>query len=161
MPFVVAVIGFAVVLVISLNSSWIGQVMRRGPEPEDPLGNVNYLQAREIIETRITEGLTAVNAKGKFSWTQGGQPAEKSSPQPIELTIDTSLSDPNQRRQIIDPIKDYMERAKLPSLTMNDAKSHATWTYTVKLPASTDQSSDAVDQSAGQQPDTSQSQQEY
>ncbi len=127
--------------------------MRRGPEPQDPLGGVNQMQARQVIQQRITEGLTAVGAKGKFSWTVAGQPGDMNSPSPIELTVDTSLSDKNARHQIINPIKDYMERAKVPTLTMNDAKSHSTWTYTCSLPApSADDSVDAAPQAEESSP---------
>ncbi|MBX9695918.1 MAG: hypothetical protein K2Z81_26265 [Cyanobacteria bacterium] len=56
------------------------------------------------------------------------------SPGPVELTVNTKLADPNSRRQIIDPIKDLMHKAQIPSLVMNDEKSHATWTYTVQVP---------------------------
>ncbi len=147
LPFVVGVLIIGVVLIFALNGSWIGQVMRRGPEPQDPLGGINSVQARQLIQQKITEGLTAVGAKGKFSWTSGGQPGDLNSPNPVELTVDTSLSDPNARRQIIDPIKEYMERAKLPTLTMNDSRSHATWTYTCALPApSADDNADATPQ---------------
>ncbi len=135
LPFVVGIFVCGIALAIALNGSWIGQVMRRGPEPEDPLGGVTQIQARQLIEQRITEGLTAVGAKAKFSWTVGGQPGDINSPNPIELTVDTSLADRNSRQQIINPIKDYMERAKIPTLTMNDAKSHSTWTYTCQLRA--------------------------
>jgi hypothetical protein len=137
LPFVAGILIAGVALVFALNGSWIGigQVMRRGPEPQDPLGGVNQVQARQLIEQRITEGLTAVGAKGKFSWSVAGQPGDINSPGPIELTVDTSLSDRNARQQIINPIKEYMERAKVPTLTMNDAKSHSTWTYTCALPA--------------------------
>lgn len=133
MPFVIGFFVIGIGAMIAMNSSWIGEVMRRGPEPQDPLGGVNQIQARQIIEQKITEGLTAVGAKAKFSWTVGGQPGDINSPAPIELTVDTSLADRNSRTQIIDPIKDYMERAKIPTLTINDAKSHSTWTYTCQL----------------------------
>ena len=135
LPFVAGIIIAGIALVFAMNGSWIGQVMRRGPEPTDPLGGVNQVQARQVIEQRITEGLTAVGAKGKFSWSVAGQPGDVNSPNPIELTVDTSLSDKNARQQIINPIKDYMERGKVTTLTMNDAKSHSTWTYTCSLPA--------------------------
>lgn len=147
LPFVAGILIAGVALVFALNGSWIGQVMRRGPEPQDPLGGVNQVQARQLIEQRITEGLTAVGAKGKFSWSVSGQPGDINSPSPIELTVDTSLTDKNARHQIINPIKDYMERAKIPTLTMNDAKSHSTWTYTCILPSpSQEDSADAMPQ---------------
>jgi hypothetical protein len=147
LPFVAGILIAGVALVFALNGSWIGQVMRRGPEPQDPLGGVNQVQARQLIEQRITEGLTAVGAKGKFSWSVSGQPGDINSPSPIELTVDTSLTDKNARHQIINPIKDYMERAKIPTLTMNDAKSHSTWTYTCILPSpSQEDNADAMPQ---------------
>ncbi len=135
LPFVLGILIAGAALVFAMNGSWIGEVMRRGPEPRDPLGGVNQMQARQVIQQRITEGLTAVGAKGKFSWTVAGQPGDINSPSPIELTVDTSLTDKNARHQIINPIKEYMERAKVPTLTMNDARSHSTWTYTCSLPA--------------------------
>ncbi len=147
LPFVAGILIAGAALVFALNGSWIGQVMRRGPEPQDPLGGVNQVQARQLIEQRITEGLTAVGAKGKFSWSVSGQPGDINSPSPIELTVDTSLADKNARHQIINPIKDYMERAKIPTLTMNDAKSHSTWTYTCILPSpSQEDNADAMPQ---------------
>jgi hypothetical protein len=147
LPFVAGILIAGAALVFAMNSSWIGEVMRRGPEPQDPLGGINQMQARQVIQQRITEGLTAVGAKGKFSWTVAGQPGDMNSPSPIELTVDTSLTDKNARHQIINPIKEYMERAKVPTLTMNDAKSHSTWTYTCSLPApSTEDNAEAAPQ---------------
>ena len=147
LPFVAGILIAGAALVFAMNGSWIGEVMRRGPEPQDPLGGVNQMQARQVIQQRITEGLTAVGAKGKFSWTVAGQPGDINSPNPIELTVDTSLTDKNARHQIINPIKEYMERAKVPTLTMNDAKSHSTWTYTCSLPApSAEDNADAAPQ---------------
>jgi len=153
LPFVVGILIAGAALVFAMNSSWIGEVMRRGPEPQDPLGGVSQMQARQVIQQRITEGLTAVGAKGKFSWTVAGQPGDMNSPSPIELTVDTSLADKNARHQIINPIKEYMERAKVPTLTMNDAKSHSTWTYTCSLPApSADDNVDAAPQAEESSP---------
>ncbi|HEY9787031.1 MAG TPA: hypothetical protein V6D17_16685 [Candidatus Obscuribacterales bacterium] len=143
-PIVVIVIGLIIVGVVSMQGSWIGQVMRRGEVQEDPLSKITYLQARDIIESKITEGLAAVNAKGKFSWTSGGAPSDKTQDKPLELNVETSLQDKEQRRQIIDPVKDYMAPAKIPTLTMNDKKSGAQWTYSVQLPTNTEQSSDSM-----------------
>lgn len=135
LPFVLGVLVLGATMIFALNGSWIGQVMRRGPEAPDPLGGINYVQARQTVQQRITEGLTAVGATGKFNWTVAGQPGDINSPNPIELTVDTALLDRNARHQIINPVKEYMERAKIPTLTMNDSKSHSTWTYTCALPA--------------------------
>jgi hypothetical protein len=140
-------------MIFALNGSWIGQVMRRGPEAPDPLGGINYVQARQTVQQRITEGLTAVGATGKFNWTVAGQPGDINSPNPIELTVDTALLDRNARHQIINPVKEYMERAKIPTLTMNDSKSHSTWTYTCALPApSTDDNAAPAPEGEAQAP---------
>lgn len=144
MPFVIGIFIAGIALAVALNGSWVGQVMRRGPEPQDPLGGVTQTQARQLIEQRITEGLTAVGAKGKFAWTVGGQPSDINSPNPIELTVETSLADKNARHQIINPIKDYMGRGRVPTLTMNDAKSHSTWTYTSTMPAPTEDNAEQM-----------------
>lgn len=133
-PIIVTALAIGVVFLIAVQFSWIGQVMNRGPVQEDPMEKMTYSEARQIIETKITEGLTAVGAKGDFKWTSNGEEVDKNADQNVELLVATRLSDPQQRRGIIDPIKDYMEKAKIPTLTMTDSKSNATWTYTVSVP---------------------------
>jgi hypothetical protein len=49
LPFVLGIFVIGIAAVIAMNGSWIGQVMRRGPAPEDPLGGVNQMQARQLI----------------------------------------------------------------------------------------------------------------
>jgi hypothetical protein len=136
-PFVVAVLIVGIIGIIAVQNSWIGQLVNKAPEKEDPLAKMTVMDARQIIETKISEGLTQAGAKGKFTWTTSGAPATKAAPQPVDLTIDTALSDPNQRRAILDPVKEYMEKARIPTLTMNDSKSHATWTYSVSIAPTT------------------------
>lgn len=148
MPVIVLGVLLLVGLFAAAQVTWIGQLMRQGPRQEDPMEKITQQDARNIIETKITEGLTAVGAKGKFEWKKGEEPADKNSPDPVNLNIDTSLQDPNMHKSIIDPIKDYMDKAKVPTLTMTDEKSHATWTYTVTPPAPA-QSPDGAD---GSQP---------
>lgn len=135
-PIVLVFLAIGVALFFLAQSTWIGQLMRQGPPPEDPMAKLTYLDARKIIEDKITEGLTAVGATGKFTWKSGESEADKNADQSEELTIETSLSDPNQRKAIIDPVKEYMEKAKIPTLIMIDTKSHATWTYSVTPAAS-------------------------
>jgi len=134
-PIIVTALVLCVVFFFAIQFSWIGQVMNRGPVEEDPLAKMTYQEARQLIETKITEGLAAVGAQGQFNWTSNGEAADKNVDKNVELSIETKLSDPTQRRQIIDPIKDYMEKARIPTLTMTDSKSGATWTYTVNIPA--------------------------
>lgn len=136
-PFVLVFLGVGVVILLALPGSWIGKLVTEGPPKEDPMAKVTYLDARNFIETEITKGLTNAGAKGTFTWQDpaAGTPVDKATDVPVTLQIATSLPDPNMRRGIIDPIKEYMEKAKIPTLTMTDSRSHATWTYNVSTPA--------------------------
>lgn len=133
-PFVLVFLGVGVVILLALPGSWIGKLVTEGPPKEDPMAKVTYLDARNFLETEITKGLTNVGATGKFTWQDpnAGTPVDKSADVPVTLQIATSLPDPNMRKGIIDPVKEYMEKAKVPTLTMTDARSHATWTYNVQ-----------------------------
>ena len=136
-PFVLVFLGVGVVILLALPGSWIGKLLTEGTPKEDPMAKVTYLDARNFIETEITKGLTNAGAKGTFKWQDpsAGADVDKSADVPVNLTVATSLPDPNSRRAIIDPIKDYMEKAKVPTLTMTDSRSHATWTYNVQAAA--------------------------
>ena len=90
---------------------------------------MTILDARNAIETQINQGLTAVGSTAKFAYKVAGEPSTKDVQKPCELTVDTELKDPKQHKSIVDPIKQYMEKAQVLTLTMNDSKSHATWTY--------------------------------
>lgn len=136
LPFI---LGFIVVVGLvgaGVSSSWMGKLITQGPPPEDPMDKLTVLDARNIIETEIQKGLTNAGGTGKLSWTDvaAGTPAEKTVDAPIQLTIDATLPDKNLRTGIIDPIKPYMEKAKIPTLIMTDSKSHATWTYNLSAP---------------------------
>ncbi len=136
MPVLVVILIGGIFVFWMAQSSWVGQVMRRGPVQEDPLEKITPMQARQMLTAKINEGLTAVGAKGVYTWTQqgGAGPADMNFNGPVELNIDTELSDPSQRKQIIDPAKELMHKAQIPTLIMKDKKSRATWTYTVALP---------------------------
>lgn len=137
MPFVLVFIVLGIVGFSLAKGSWIGKVMDRGPVQQDPMDKISWLEARQMLYSKVDEGLKAVGATGQYTWTAQttGQPGDINSQGPVELTINTELADPNSRRQIIDPAKDLMHKAQVPTLTMNDSKSHATWTYTVQAPA--------------------------
>lgn len=137
LPIVGGIVAVGVVVLLALPGSWIGKLVTEGPPKEDPMSKVTYLDARNFIETEITKGLTNAGAKGTFTWNDpaANTPVDKNVDAPVTLTVATSLPDPNLRRGIIDPIKDYMEKAKIPTLTMTDARSHATWTYNVQAAA--------------------------
>lgn len=132
-PFIITFIVIGAVLLFGFFSSPLGKVLTQGPPPEDPMAKLSYIDARNIIEAEIAKGLSNNGAEGKFSWVDmtTNAPVDKSVDQNIQLTVDTSLPSPDLRRSIIDPIKDYMEKGKVMTLIMNDAKTHATWTYNV------------------------------
>lgn len=135
LPFVVAFFILGIAGFALMKGSWIGKLMDRGPVQEDPMDKISWMEARQLLYTRIDEGLKAVGSTGEYQWASGGQPADINTEGPVELTINTELADPNSRRQIIDPHKDLMSKAQVPTLTMNDTKSHATWTYSVQAPS--------------------------
>jgi hypothetical protein len=145
-PIVVALIILGIIGIFAAQGSWIGQLLTHGAPNQDPLDSLTITQARAMIETQITQGLTQAGAPVKISYTLAGQPADKSSDKPLEMAIDTTLKNPAQHKAIIDPIKQYMGKARIPSLVMRDSKSHATWTYSCAL---TNQGTDT-----GQVPDT-------
>ena len=152
-PFVVTFAIIAVVIGIAASQTWIGQLLTHGTPQADPMDAITPAQARQMIESQVTSGLTAVGAPVKISYTADGKPADKNVAQPLEMTIETTLKDPNQRKAIIDPIKQYMDKARIPSLVMKDSKSRATWTYACTLsPVSTD----AAASNPQAQPDASQ-----
>jgi hypothetical protein len=135
MPVVVAVVIVIGVGIYAAQSSWIGQVMSHKNDVVDPFDSMTQAQARDMIENGITQGLTAVGATGKITYKAEGQPADKTAAGPVEMTIDTKLQSPDQHKAVIEPIKQYMEKARIPTLVMNDSKSRANWTYQVTLTA--------------------------
>jgi len=135
MPFVITIVVIGVGLFIMAQFTWIGQLLREGPRQEDPMEKMTYIQARQIIESELSKNLGAVGASGKFEWKSGENPVDKNLDQNVELSVETELQDPNQRRNIVDPVKPYLEKAKITTLTMKDKKSKATWTYQVQAGA--------------------------
>lgn len=135
-PFALVTLFIGGVLFLAVQNSWIGQAMRRGPEQVDPNSKITPPMARQTLEEKITANLTAVGAKGKFVWMSGEKTVDRNCPDAVELTIDTALHNPQQRREIIDPVKQLMDPGKISSITMNDSRSHATWTYNCIAPPS-------------------------
>jgi len=139
MPFVLTFLVVGIVVVLAMSSSWIGKLITQGPPPTDPMEKMTYMEARAIIEQELTTGLSSVGATStKLSWADAndGSPADKNLDKAINLTVDTNLPDANSRKPIIDKVKDYLEKAKIPTLTMNDSRTHAHWTYNMVAPIS-------------------------
>jgi hypothetical protein len=126
---VVALVGVAFVLLV--KATWVGQLLTRGPEPEDPIAKLSCTDARKIIQDKLTQGLAQVGAHGRFTWTNNGAASDINSPNPVQLNVATRLPNPKIHDSIVDPVKDYMDKAQLSVLTVNDSASHATWTYTL------------------------------
>lgn len=142
MPFVLAFLALAGMLVVGINSTWIGQLARAPKVEEDPITKMTYLQARDAMETELTKGLTNVGAQSpKLTWTASGgsgKPEERSVDGPVELTVDTGFSDPEMRKQVVEPVKPYMAQAKVFTLNINDPKRRAHWTWNVSQPSAPD-----------------------
>ncbi len=134
-PFLVAFAIIVVIGVFAAQGSWVGQLLTHGEQKQDPLDALTLDQARQLIESKISQGLTAIGAPVKISYSYAGAKVDKLLAKPLEMTIDTSLKDPNQHKAVVDPIKQYMDKARIPTLTMHDARSRATWTYSCTLSA--------------------------
>jgi hypothetical protein len=133
MPVIVGVVILVIIGVVSLRGSWIGQMMTN-PVKEDPLSKMSAVDARTTIENQIASGLKAIGSQGKFTYKSGEQVVDKTAPDTVELTVDTSIKDKEQKNAIVNPIKDYMGPAKMTTLTINDTPRHRTWTYTATIP---------------------------
>ncbi len=142
MPFIVVIVCFGIFVVMAMQGGWVGQLAKRGNQEVDPMEKLTYMDARNIIDSELNKNLISVGAKNsKLTWkVSGGDPTLSQSNAgvdvrtidgPVELTVDTTLPQPTLRQQVVDPVKPYMEKAKLYSLMMNDSKSHAHWTYTM------------------------------
>lgn len=137
MPFVLVAIVAIGVLAFAMSGSWIGKLMTSGPPPVDPIEKLTTAEARNIVETELNKAITSAGATGTLKWTDlaGGEPVSKDVDAPAQLVVDVELPDKNMRTAIVDPVKPYLDKAKIPTLQMNDAKSHAHWTYNVTPPA--------------------------
>lgn len=131
------------VLVYAVQSSWIGQVIRRGPEVVDPIASLSQPAAREKLETGIIENLASQSSTGKFTYMAEDKVVTRDYPQPVELTVNVNLKNPALRKSIIEPVKALMVPAHIKTITLDDARSHATLTYSVALPIGDDSAPNA------------------
>jgi len=134
MPFVIAFVVVIGLFAVIAQSSWVGQLLTKGPTKQDPLAKMTYQEARTLIDTKLNEGFTTAAAKGTVKWQQDGKDVDKLAAGPVQVTVDAALNDPEQHKAIVDPIKDYMDKAQITSLIFNDTKdpkTHRNWTYSV------------------------------
>jgi len=137
-PAIVVIVLILVGLGFAASQSWIGQIMTRGPVKGDPMDSITPVVARQLIEEKITANLSAVDAKGTFDWKDGGLKADRNSPilKSVTLDVETQLKDPKgQHEAIVNPVKPLMERGNVTTITLNDTRAHATWTYSLAPPA--------------------------
>jgi hypothetical protein len=138
MPIVLSIVGVFIVLLLALPTSWIGRLAKEGAPQADPLEKMTYQEARNIVEQELMNGLAAVGGSPKLTWgdlaaaanpAPGASPPDKTLDMPLNLTVEVTLADPNTRKPVMDKVKDYLEKARIPTVTMVDSKSHARWTY--------------------------------
>lgn len=151
-PFVVAFLVIGVFVVVAMQGSWIGQVMRgENKQPDDPLSKMSYIDARNAMDAELNKNLAAVGATNtKITWKPTGTDASATPDQaggaqqqvdgrsidgPVELDIETELPSKDLHTQVTDPVKQYMEPGKVFVLQMKDSKSHATWTSNLQQAA--------------------------
>ncbi len=131
LPFVVGALIIVGALVVAAQNSWIGQMMTHKPIEADPYSSMTPAAARQELEEKITANLQAIGGKGKLVWMANDKVVDRNFSQPVELTIDAQLPSPKVRRSIVDPVKQLMNPGKVPTVTLSDSRSHATWTYSV------------------------------
>ncbi|MGD9684744.1 MAG: hypothetical protein AB7W16_26565 [Candidatus Obscuribacterales bacterium] len=148
-PFVIVFFVLGIGTFMLAQGSWVGQIMSRGPVQEDPLDKLSAVEIRQMLYSKIEEGIAAAGATATYTWaTPAGEETDINAQGPVHLTINTELSDPNLRRGIIDPVKELMHKAQIPTLVMNDSRSKATWTYQVNVPATPTGAAAPADQAA-------------
>jgi hypothetical protein len=131
LPFVVVALIIVGALVIAAQNSWIGQMMTHKQVNTDPYSTMTPQAARQELEEKIIVNLKSVGGRGKLTWMANDKVVDRNSSEPVELTIDAQLPNPKVRRSIVDPVKQLMNPGKVPTVTLTDSRSHATWTYSL------------------------------
>jgi hypothetical protein len=136
-PIIITVVAIGILIFVMAQTSWLGQLLTKGPTKADPLAKMTFQEARTLIDTKLTEGFTAAGVKGTVKWQRDSADVDKLSPGPVQVAVDAELASPEQHKTIVDPIKDYMDKAQITSLVFNDTKDpkvHRNWTYSVSTP---------------------------
>jgi hypothetical protein len=145
-PIIITLVAIGILFFVMGQTSWIGQLLTKGPTKADPLAKMTFQEARTTIDTTLNQGFTTAGVKGTVKWQREAKDVDKLSPGPVEVTVDAALNDPEQHKAIVDPIKDYMDKAQITSLVFNDTKNPKTqrnWTYRVSTPAPGAEGADA------------------
>jgi hypothetical protein len=138
---IVAIILIGGLLVFAAQGSWIGQLIRRGPEIPAGDSALSAPAAREKLESAILQNLSGQAKTCKFVYKSGEKTVDRNDPQAVELTIEVYLKNPSIRKSIVEPVKALMEPGKINVLVLHDSHSQATITYT--LSSSSDRDADS------------------
>jgi hypothetical protein len=128
---ILAVIVIGGLLVFAVQSSWIGQLMKRGPEPAPGDSALAAPAAREKLESSVLQSLNGQSKTCKFVYVAGEKTVDRNYPEAVQLTIDVNLRNPRIRKSIVEPVKSLMEPGKINTLVLNDSHSGATITYSI------------------------------
>jgi len=148
---ILAIIVIGGLLIFAVQSSWIGQLMKRGPEAPAGDSALSAPAAREKLESSILQNLSGQSKTCKFVYIAGEKVVDHNYPKAVELTIDVNLRNPSIRKSIVEPVKSLMVPGQINTLVLNDSHSGATITYSV-AGGGTDES-DAEDKNAAKAPD--------
>jgi hypothetical protein len=126
--------------IFAVQSSWIGQLIRRGPIQVSEAA-LSAPAAREKLESAVLQSLSDQSKTCKFIYMADDKEVDRNHPNTVQLNIDVNLKDPSTRKTIVEPAKSLMEPGKISTLTLNDAHSHATITYSLATGANTESQS--------------------
>jgi hypothetical protein len=138
LPWIITLVVVGGLVFLMAQTSWIGQLITKGPTKEDPLAKMTFQEARTLIDSKLNEGFTAAGVKGTVKWQREEKEVDKLTPGPIDVNVDAALESPDQHKAIVEPIKDYMPKAEIGQLVFNDTKNPKTkrnWTYRVSTEA--------------------------
>jgi hypothetical protein len=116
-------------LYYAVQNSWVGALIKRGPAPVEE--TLTPQAARTKIESMIMQNLAQQSVSGKFTYTAGDKTVDLNYPQSVNLTIDVNLKHSEQRKSIVEPVKDLMAPANINTIILNDEHSHGTVTLTL------------------------------
>ena len=135
-----------------VQSSWVGQLMKRGPEQPAGDSALSPTAARDKLENGILQNLSGQSKTCKFVYMAGEKTVDHNYPQAVQLTIDVNLKNPSIRKSIVEPVKSLMVPGKISTLVLNDSRSGATITYSVADGGT--EESDAEDNSTAKTPES-------
>ncbi len=114
-----------------IQSTWVGELIRERLKRPSAEETMIYVDARKLMENKINQGIKDGGFKGYLTWKSGAGKADINTSNSVDLAVEVNLKSPDQRQAIFDPVKQYMEKGKVSTMTVTAPWLHATWTYTV------------------------------